>query len=102
MGMNMPSMTYMYTQMFGVCPCFNIMPYEVDNDGTTKYWRYTAGKAVSLRGEEKAAKDIIYRETKDGNITRTEKAFDFWENRTSAEYFPVNSPFDETGAATPM
>ena len=38
-------------------------------------------------------KDVIFRKTIDGNITRMEKAWDFWENRESAVYYPVNYTF---------
>lgn len=38
-------------------------------------------------------KDVIFRKTIDGSITRIEKAYDFWENRASATYYPVNYTF---------
>lgn len=89
-----------YSHIPGVKLTFPLLPYEVDVDGTTEYTRYTSGKMTNLRGVVTAVKDIIYKKSVEGTITRYEKAYDKWENRKTATYIPVNDPFDGTGATT--
>ena len=91
-----------FTHIPGVKNTLELIPYQIDVQGDTKYWRYTSGKIKTPRGEEKAVKDVIFKESKDGSITTTEKAYAMWDDRASADYIPVNDPFDSTGATTFM
>jgi len=91
-----------YSHIPGVKLTFPLIPYEVEVDGTTEYTRYTSGKMKTIKGEVVDIKDIIYRKTVVGSITRMEKAYALWANRKSSDtvYIPVNEPFDGTGATT--
>lgn len=87
-------------QMPGVKTTFELCPYETETKGNVKYIRFTDGKSQRLHhnkpyGEPKTIKQLIYRVTTDGNIVRNEKAWDLWENRESATYIPINSPFEK-------
>lgn len=77
----------------GVYTTQELTPYETEVTGSTTYIRYTDGMHIKqLRGVVKEVeKQLIYRKTVVGNITRWEKAFDLWTNRTTATYIPINS-----------
>ena len=94
-------MQMMFNHFFGVYPTREILPYEIEKDGDTEYWRYTDGlHCTDIRKktfvEEKC---YVFRKTVDGNITRYEKAWCFWKDRKSAEYKPINSPTSEHSPA---
>ena len=85
-------------QMPGVKTTFELWPYETETKGSVKYIRFTDGMRQRLHhnrpyGEPVASPQLIYRITTDGNTVRNEKAWDLWENRESAKYIPINSPF---------
>lgn len=76
----------------GVQTVMEALPYETEDLGNTVYMRYTDGiRQKDLRGNTEKVKEVILRKTVDGNITRWEKTIDFWENRASATYVPINS-----------
>lgn len=81
----------------GVYTTSPLMPYEQETAGNVVYSRYTDGlRWKDGRCKEKVAcKEVIFRQTTDGSIVRNEKAWDFWDNRASASYIPVNNPFKE-------
>ena len=88
-------MRVMFTDIPGVYTTQELMPYETETVGNVKYWRYTNGKQADPRGNIRDEKEIIFKQTTDGSIVRAEKAWDFWSNRTTATYIPVNSDFGE-------
>lgn len=88
-------MRIMFTDIPGVYTTQELMPYETEDNGETKYWRYTNGKQADPRGNIRDEKEIIFKQTIEGSVVRTEKAWDFWDNRASAKYIPVNSDFGE-------
>ena len=88
-------MRVMFTDIPGVYTTQELMPYETETVGNVKYWRYTNGKQADFRGNIRDEKEIIFKQTTDGSIVRAEKAWDFWANRTTATYIPVNSDFGE-------
>lgn len=88
-------MRIMFTDIPGVYTTQELMPYEVETNGSTKYWRYTDGNQVDPRGNVRKEKEIIFKQVTEGSTVRTEKAWDLWENRTSAKYIPVNTDFGE-------
>ena len=81
----------------GVYTTLPLTPYEVETDGNVSYSRFTDGMNWKdhRRLEKVEAKEVIFKTTQDGNIVRNEKAWDFWKNRASAEYIPVNNPFKD-------
>lgn len=83
----------------GVYTTSPLMPYEQETVGNIVYSRYTDGlKWKDHRCREKVpAKEAIFKTTTEGSIVRNEKAWDFWDNRASAAYIPVNNPFKEDG-----
>lgn len=83
----------------GVYTTSPLMPYEQETVGNSVYSRYTDGlKWKDHRRLEKVpTKEVIFKTTTEGSIVRNEKTWDFWDNRTSAEYIPVNNPFKEDG-----
>lgn len=91
-------MTFASEHILGVREVKYLSPYEVDKQGTVEYRRYTDGKHRVYRQniliKEEDEKELIERVTVDGSITRYEKAWDLWANRTSATYIPINSCFD--------
>jgi len=72
---------------------------KVDNltefDANTKYYERELSEEYKKDdlGIYTECKDVIFRKTIDGSITRIEKAYDFWKNRASATYYPVNYTF---------
>lgn len=88
-------MRIMFTDIPGVYTTQELMPYETETSGSTKYWRYTNGKQADPRGNIRDEKEIIFKQTTEGSIVRIEKAWDLWANRASAKYIPVNSDFGE-------
>ena len=89
-----------FSHIPGVKLVRDLIPYEIDTQGNTEYYRFTSGKITTIKGKVIQTKDIIFRKTTDGSITRHEKAYDMWDNRASATYVPINDPFDATGATT--
>lgn len=81
----------------GVYTTSPFMPYEQETVGNTIYSRYTDGLKWkdSRRLEKVTAKEVIFRTTTEGSIVRNEKAWDFWDNRASAVYIPINNPFKD-------
>lgn len=91
---HLPVVSFKYIP--GVTTAILAMPYEEEVDGNVTYTRYTDGyRCKDLRGNKEKVKEVIFRKTVDGSITRNEKTIAFWEDRKTATYIPINSTEDK-------
>lgn len=90
------AMEVVFNHFPGTFPSILVQPYEVEKVGNITYTRYTDGMRCvdAYRKKWVEGPIMIFKTEVDGDITRNTKAWDFWKNRATAKYRPINAPMN--------